>query len=88
MRRRLVLPPHMPRIATALTTIYQDPREYLPFLRELRALETNYQRFKIDDHLKRYTSALKNLSLGGKSSRLSSFTLTRRRRDRKEEDSG
>ncbi|KAG9221313.1 hypothetical protein CCMSSC00406_0009424 [Pleurotus cornucopiae] len=43
----------------------KDPREYLPFLRELRALETNYQRFKIDDHLKRYTSALKNLSLGG-----------------------
>ncbi|KAL4265189.1 Elongator complex protein 1 [Pleurotus pulmonarius] len=43
----------------------KDPREYLPFLRELRALETNYQRFKIDDHLKRYASALKNLSLGG-----------------------
>ncbi|KAF9494179.1 Elongator complex protein 1 [Pleurotus eryngii] len=43
----------------------KDPREYLPFLRELRALETNYQRFKIDDHLKRYTKALKNLSFGG-----------------------
>ncbi|KAF9047491.1 pol II transcription elongation factor [Panaeolus papilionaceus] len=43
----------------------KDPREYLPFLRELRALDKYYQRFKIDDHLKRYQSALKNLSLAG-----------------------
>ncbi|GLB37914.1 hypothetical protein LshimejAT787_0409650 [Lyophyllum shimeji] len=43
----------------------KDPREYLPFLRELRASEKYYQRFKIDDHLKRHESALKNLSLGG-----------------------
>jgi elongator complex protein 1 len=32
---------------------HQDPREYLPFLRSLRALEGAYQHFKIDDHLKR-----------------------------------
>jgi elongator complex protein 1 len=44
----------------------QDPREYLPFLRELRALEKYYQRFKIDDHLKRHEKALWNLSLAGK----------------------
>ncbi|KAH9915816.1 IKI3 family-domain-containing protein [Fomitopsis serialis] len=31
----------------------KDPREYLPFLRELRALDPHYQRFRIDDHLKR-----------------------------------
>ncbi|KAH8994552.1 Elongator complex protein 1 [Lactarius akahatsu] len=43
----------------------KDPREYLPFLRELRALEKHYQRFRIDDHLKRYKSALRNLSLAG-----------------------
>ena len=43
----------------------QDPREYLPFLRELRALDTYYQRFRIDDHLRRYSSALRNLSLAG-----------------------
>jgi elongator complex protein 1 len=43
----------------------KDPREYLPFLRELRALEKYYQRFRIDDHLKRYNSALRNLSLAG-----------------------
>jgi len=43
----------------------KDPREYLPFLRELRALEKYYQRFRIDDHLKRYKSALRNLSFAG-----------------------
>ncbi|PFH52192.1 hypothetical protein AMATHDRAFT_74468 [Amanita thiersii Skay4041] len=43
----------------------KDPREYLPFLRELRALDGYYQRFRIDDHLKRHESALKNLSLAG-----------------------
>jgi elongator complex protein 1 len=43
----------------------KDPREYLPFLRELRAVEKSYQRFRIDDHLKRYKSALQNLSLAG-----------------------
>ncbi|KAI0061864.1 IkappaB kinase complex, IKAP component [Artomyces pyxidatus] len=43
----------------------KDPREYLPFLRELRALETHYQHFRIDDHLKRYESALRNLNLAG-----------------------
>lgn len=43
----------------------QDPREYLPFLRELRAMPKFYQRFKIDDHLKRPAKALKNLNLSG-----------------------
>ncbi|KAG0331419.1 hypothetical protein BG004_001669 [Podila humilis] len=43
----------------------KDPREYLPFLNELRTLEKHYQRFKIDDHLKKYQSALKNLSQAG-----------------------
>ena len=49
----------------SLTDVSEDPREYLPFLRELRALEMYYQRFKIDDYLKRYESALRNLSLAG-----------------------
>ncbi|KAH6910413.1 pol II transcription elongation factor [Coprinopsis sp. MPI-PUGE-AT-0042] len=43
----------------------KDPREYLPFLRELRSLDKYYQRFRIDDHLKRYESALKNLAEAG-----------------------
>ena len=43
----------------------QDPREYLPFLRELRALEKYYQRFRIDDHLGRYGKALQSLRLAG-----------------------
>ncbi|KAH0829046.1 IKI3 family-domain-containing protein [Lanmaoa asiatica] len=42
-----------------------DPREYLPFLRELRALPQYYQRFKIDDHLRRYGKALSNINLAG-----------------------
>ncbi|KAG0045887.1 hypothetical protein BGZ83_008909 [Gryganskiella cystojenkinii] len=43
----------------------KDPREYLPFLNELRTLEKYYQRYRIDDHLKKYESALKNLSQAG-----------------------
>ncbi|KAF9363866.1 hypothetical protein BGX34_003149 [Mortierella sp. NVP85] len=43
----------------------KDPREYLPFLNELRTLEKYYQRFKIDDHLKKYQRALQNLSQAG-----------------------
>ncbi|KAI1321045.1 hypothetical protein EDD11_008626 [Mortierella claussenii] len=43
----------------------KDPREYLPFLNELRTMEKYYQRFRIDDHLKKYQSALQNLSQAG-----------------------
>jgi elongator complex protein 1 len=43
----------------------KDPREYLPFLNELRTLEKYYQRYRIDDHLKKYKSALQNLSQAG-----------------------
>ncbi|GMK55839.1 hypothetical protein CspeluHIS016_0208950 [Cutaneotrichosporon spelunceum] len=45
----------------------KDPKEYLPFLRELRALDTHEQRFRIDDHLGRRESALRNLHAGGPS---------------------
>ncbi|KAH9846478.1 IkappaB kinase complex IKAP component [Lenzites betulinus] len=43
----------------------KDPREYLPFLRELRALDPHYQRFRIDDHLMRHEKALSHLSEAG-----------------------
>ncbi|SCZ89323.1 BZ3500_MvSof-1268-A1-R1_Chr1-1g01107 [Microbotryum saponariae] len=43
----------------------KDPREYLPFLRELRQLDTYLQRHRIDDHLERYDSALRNLAKAG-----------------------
>ncbi|KAJ3197353.1 hypothetical protein HK101_004229 [Irineochytrium annulatum] len=39
----------------------KDPREYIPFLTELRELPVFRQRFRIDDHLKRWESALMNL---------------------------
>ena len=49
----------------------KDPREYLPFLRELRSLEEThgkgYQKFKIDDYLKRYPKALRGLHETGMS---------------------
>ncbi|KAM0754229.1 IkappaB kinase complex, IKAP component [Meredithblackwellia eburnea MCA 4105] len=40
----------------------KDPREYLPFLRNLRQLETYEQRYTIDDYLERHDSALRNLA--------------------------
>ncbi|WVQ81518.1 hypothetical protein IAT38_003642 [Cryptococcus sp. DSM 104549] len=43
----------------------KDPKEYLPFLRELRALDKWDQRFRIDDHLERRESALANLQKAG-----------------------
>ncbi|KLT46470.1 IkappaB kinase complex, IKAP component [Cutaneotrichosporon oleaginosum] len=45
----------------------KDPKEYLPFLRELRALDKHEQRFRIDDHLGRRESALRNLHAAGSS---------------------
>ncbi|KAJ3932076.1 MAG: IkappaB kinase complex IKAP component [Lentinula lateritia] len=46
----------------------KDPREYLPFLRELRAIgDKNYQKYRIDDLLKRYKSALNHLARAGPS---------------------
>ncbi|XP_064414336.1 elongator complex protein 1 isoform X2 [Latimeria chalumnae] len=43
----------------------KDPKEYLPFLNELKKMETNYQRYTIDKHLKRYKAALRHLSKCG-----------------------
>ncbi|NXA41013.1 ELP1 protein, partial [Eudromia elegans] len=43
----------------------KDPKEYLPFLNTLQKMETNYQRYTIDRHLKRYAKALGHLSKCG-----------------------
>ncbi|KAJ1302839.1 hypothetical protein OPQ81_003142 [Rhizoctonia solani] len=43
----------------------KDPREYLPFLRELRSFDTYYQRFRINEYLGRRELALANLKLAG-----------------------
>jgi elongator complex protein 1 len=58
----------MERMLQPSNLFIQDPREYLPFLRELRALSEYYQRFRIDDHLRRYEMALQNLSMAGEGS--------------------
>jgi elongator complex protein 1 len=67
------------KIFPLLTHFYQDPREYLPFLRGLRSLESNYQKFKIDEHLKRYVKALSHIHLAGSTRRLISphYDLTK-----------
>lgn len=44
----------------------RDPREYVPFLRELRAkTPLEYQRFCVDDHLGRHARALQWLAAAG-----------------------
>lgn len=42
---------------------HKDPREYLPFLTNLKKLEENYRKHKIDDHLEKFGKALVSLSL-------------------------
>ncbi|XP_058451587.1 elongator complex protein 1 [Malaya genurostris] len=44
------------------TKSQKDPKEYLPFLNELKRLDENYRKFKIDCHLKRFAKALENIS--------------------------
>ncbi|EEB17582.1 elongator complex protein, putative [Pediculus humanus corporis] len=39
----------------------KDPKEYLPFLNNLKSLEPHYQKYSIDKYLKRYKKALENL---------------------------
>ncbi len=45
---------------------HTDPKEYLPFLNELRKLEENYRKYKIDMYLKRYKKALGSIAKCGK----------------------
>ena len=56
---------HLP--INLLTSLFsQDPKEYLPFLNNLRKMEMNLQRYAIDKYLKRYSKAIQHLSLCGK----------------------
>lgn len=43
------------------TKSQKDPKEYLPFLNELKQLDESYRKFKIDCHLKRYHKALRHI---------------------------
>ncbi|KAH3759654.1 IkappaB kinase complex, IKAP component [Pelomyxa schiedti] len=43
----------------------RDPKEYIPFLEELQAMPEYYMKYSIDVHLRRYASALANLSKAG-----------------------
>ncbi|XP_055544619.1 elongator complex protein 1 [Wyeomyia smithii] len=44
------------------TKSQKDPKEYLPFLNELKRLEENYRRYKIDCHLKRFSKAIEHMA--------------------------
>lgn len=39
----------------------KDPKEYVPFLNELKEHETNYRKYRIDCHLKRWSQALPHI---------------------------
>ncbi|XP_001657869.2 putative elongator complex protein 1 isoform X1 [Aedes aegypti] len=44
------------------TKSQKDPKEYLPFLNELKRLDEDYRKYKIDCHLKRFGKAIENIS--------------------------
>uniref|UniRef100_A0A1Q3G1U7 Elongator complex protein 1 n=1 Tax=Culex tarsalis TaxID=7177 RepID=A0A1Q3G1U7_CULTA len=44
------------------TKSQKDPKEYLPFLNELKRFDEDYRKFRIDCHLKRFEKALENIS--------------------------
>ena len=44
----------------------KDPKEYLPFLNELRRLPVDYQRYRIDLFLRKFSKALEHVSKCGK----------------------
>ncbi|XP_077290540.1 elongator complex protein 1 [Arctopsyche grandis] len=39
----------------------KDPKEYVPYINELKSMEENYRKYYIDNDLKRYDTALKHL---------------------------
>lgn len=39
----------------------KDPKEYIPFLNELKGFGENYRKYRIDSHLKRYEKALQHI---------------------------
>ncbi|XP_043500282.1 putative elongator complex protein 1 isoform X1 [Polistes fuscatus] len=44
------------------TKSQKDPKEYIPFLNNLKILEENFMKYSIDIYLKRYESALNHIS--------------------------
>ena len=43
--------------------INKDPKEYLPFIKDLKQLDEHNRKFKIDHYLKRYDLALEHFYL-------------------------
>jgi elongator complex protein 1 len=58
----------------------KDPKEYLPFLNNLRVMESNYQKYSIDRYLKRYHKALQHISKCGRDRFSEGVTLIKEQR--------
>ncbi|SPP83870.1 putative elongator complex protein 1 [Drosophila guanche] len=56
----------------------KDPKEFLQYLNELKALPEDYRKFRIDDHLKRYSSAVQHLARCGEEHHEEAMEFTRK----------
>lgn len=54
----------------------KDPKEYLSFLNELKQLPVDYQRYRIDLFLRRFSKALVHISKSGESNSMCCSTST------------
>ena len=52
-------------VTLVATQTQKDPKEYVPYLQELKAMDEVYMRFKIQNDLKNYKQALEEISKGG-----------------------
>lgn len=52
-------------VTLVATQTQKDPKEYVPYLNELKSMETVQMKYKVHLDLKEYDKALKKLSKGG-----------------------
>ena len=43
----------------------KDPKEYVPYLQELKAMDTDFMKYKIESDLKNYERALEMIAKSG-----------------------
>ena len=49
-------------VTLVATQTQKDPKEYVPYLQSLKAMEPTYMKFRIEMDLKNYTTALEIIS--------------------------
>lgn len=52
-------------VTLVATQTQKDPKEYVPYLNELKQLDPVYMKFKVHLDLKQYDTAVKKLAKGG-----------------------